>query len=176
MLPIGFFYCKATKLFTNMNHKLHNYPKSIVLDSNPIFLSKFWKSLLHLMALSFAGAPLTISSQTDKWKFSNAASNPILMCLRARKIIWGKFFYLHTKWSTRNLHQQSQCMYWFLYCWNCWINLTTREDSSTKVFPSHSNDQEAPRTFWQKVDQARVDERVWSTIRITKELVNNSCN
>lgn len=47
-LPTNILSCTAAELFTNIICKLHGYPKSIISDQNPIFMSKFWQSSYQL--------------------------------------------------------------------------------------------------------------------------------
>lgn len=47
-LPTHFSAYKTAELFTHMVFKLHGYPKSIISDRDPIFISKFWKTLFQL--------------------------------------------------------------------------------------------------------------------------------
>lgn len=47
-LPTHFTACKTAELFAQMICKLHGCPKSIILDRDPIFISKFWKTLFQL--------------------------------------------------------------------------------------------------------------------------------
>lgn len=48
MLPSHFIASKAAELFANIFCKLHGFPCSIVWDRDPIFLSKFWRTLFQL--------------------------------------------------------------------------------------------------------------------------------
>lgn len=41
-LPTHFTACKTAELFSQMVFKLHGYPKSIISDRDPIFISKSW--------------------------------------------------------------------------------------------------------------------------------------
>lgn len=57
MLATGFTAIKVAELFAQMVFKLHGMPKIIVSDSDPIFLSQFWKELFKL-----SGTKLRMSS------------------------------------------------------------------------------------------------------------------
>lgn len=63
-LPTSFTATKVADLFINMVCKLHGFPKSIVLDRDPVFVSRFWSDLFKL-----SGTLLRMSSayhpQTD---------------------------------------------------------------------------------------------------------------
>ena len=47
-LPRTYSSPKVAKLFATMVCKLHGIPKSIILDRDPVFLSKFWTELFAL--------------------------------------------------------------------------------------------------------------------------------
>lgn len=51
ILPAYFSGCKAAELFTHMICKLHGYPRNIISDRHPIFISKCWQVLSNLMEL-----------------------------------------------------------------------------------------------------------------------------
>jgi len=48
MLPTHFTATKVAELFTKMISCVHGMPKSMVLDRDPIFMSKFWQELFRL--------------------------------------------------------------------------------------------------------------------------------
>lgn len=48
MLPSHFSANKAAEILTNIVCKLHGFPHNIISDRDPIFLSKFWRTLFHL--------------------------------------------------------------------------------------------------------------------------------
>ncbi|MCH95883.1 protein FAR1-RELATED SEQUENCE 5-like [Trifolium medium] len=56
-LPAQFTAYKVAELFINMVCKIHGFPRSIVSDRDPIFISKFWADLFK-----FSGTLLRMSS------------------------------------------------------------------------------------------------------------------
>lgn len=68
-LPDKFFACQAIEFFTTMFCKFRRFWRSIISDIDPIFLSKFWRTLLHLHALDYAWVQLTILRRTDKMRY-----------------------------------------------------------------------------------------------------------
>lgn len=68
-LPTHFTASKMAELFTQMICKLHGYPNSIISHRDPIFFSKFWRTLLQLngtkLRMSTAYHPQT-DGQTEQ--------------------------------------------------------------------------------------------------------------
>ena len=48
MLPTNFTAFKVANLFLDMVCKLHGFPKSLVSDRDPVFMSNFWRTLFKL--------------------------------------------------------------------------------------------------------------------------------
>lgn len=48
ILPATFLAYQVAELFSKIICKLHGYPESIICDCDPIFMSKFWKTLFQL--------------------------------------------------------------------------------------------------------------------------------
>lgn len=48
MLPTNFIAYKAAEVFTSIYSKNHGFPRSIILDRDIIFLSKFWRTSFKL--------------------------------------------------------------------------------------------------------------------------------
>ena len=63
-LPANFTTAKVAELFVEIVVKHHGFPKSIVSDCDPVFVSTFWRLLFEL-----SGTKLSMSSsyhpQTD---------------------------------------------------------------------------------------------------------------
>lgn len=51
-LPTHFLGCKATELFTQMICKLHGFPKNIISDRDPIFISKICQTCSNSVELN----------------------------------------------------------------------------------------------------------------------------
>lgn len=47
-LPTGFTALKVAALFMEIIYNLHEFPKSIVSDRDPIFVSSFWREMFRL--------------------------------------------------------------------------------------------------------------------------------
>jgi len=94
MLPTNFPVVKVAELFASMVCKLHDMPKRIISDRDPIFMSNFWKELFRM-----SGTRLRMSStyhlQSDGQ--TKAVNKMLEQYLRAfihvEPNLWGK--YLH---------------------------------------------------------------------------------
>lgn len=90
-LPSHFTAYKVPELFVSMVCKHHGMPKSIVLDRDPIFISRFWSDLFR-----FSGTQLRMSSpyhpQTDgQTEVMNRTIEQYLRCFTHQKpSLWSK--------------------------------------------------------------------------------------
>lgn len=92
-LPNHFSTCKAAELFTNMICELHGYPRSMVLDRDPVFSSNFWKSLLKIDETNLKMSMAYHPKVKDKQRCSTIVYNNIYILPR-RSIDKGKILKL----------------------------------------------------------------------------------
>lgn len=86
-LPNKFSACQPAELFTTMDCKLRG-PKSIILDRDPIFMSRFWQTLFQVNGPKLRIVLHTISKPTGKQRSSIGAFNNTYMplCIVNRNI------------------------------------------------------------------------------------------
>lgn len=75
MLPTQFIASKFAKLFASMVYKLHDIPRSMVFDRDPIFLSHFWQDLFRLSDTKMRMSPLITLKATRKLRLSTSSRN-----------------------------------------------------------------------------------------------------
>nr|KYP73255.1 Transposon Ty3-G Gag-Pol polyprotein [Cajanus cajan] len=108
MMPRSFSALKVAELFINMVCKLHGFPRSLISDRDPIFLSQFWRELFRL-----SGTKLRMSTayhpQTDGQ--TEVANKILQQYLRSfvhhRPSLWGKL------------------LPWAEWCFNTTVNSST---------------------------------------------------
>jgi len=94
MLPTNFSSVKVAKLFASMVCKLHDIPKSIIYDRDPVFMSNFWKELFQMsgtqLRMSLAYHP---QSDGQIEAINKVLEQYLRAFIHVEPKLWGK--YLH---------------------------------------------------------------------------------
>ena len=107
-LPTGFSAFKVAMLFIEIVCKLHGFPKSIVSDRDPVFLSTFWRELFRL-----SGTQLRLSTayhpQSDgQTEVVNRVLEQYLRCfVNSQPSSWYRYLSLAEWCYNTSLHSTS---------------------------------------------------------------------
>ena len=107
-LPTGFTAFKVATLFLAIICKLRGFPKSIVSDRDPIFLSKFWRELFRLSGTRLRLSTAYYPQSDGQTKVMNRVLEQYLRCfVHSQPTAWFRYLAL-AEWNyNTSLHSSS---------------------------------------------------------------------
>lgn len=95
ILPTGFTAHKVAQLFLNSVCKLHDFPKSLISDRDPVFMSKIWQQLFKLNGTKLRMSTLYHPQSNGQTEVLNRILEHYLRSyVHHQPSLWGKFLSL----------------------------------------------------------------------------------